>query len=316
MDKSFTSLFSYRANDIENHVLVRVLGSGFWSAYSNSPQCVCVAFHWNMAEEKYLEFLLIRRPPISWEISNLRRGTSRILAYTKRKRRHRLLMITAAVLACNFHVDRQVWTVSRSSHWFEMLETAFSDEEWYGNFRLSRQTFHFLMTEIEGEIARKDTNMRQAFSSRKRLAITLCYLGSTAEYRTIGNLFGVSASFVCLCIKDVCRAITRKLKRGFLSVPRGHDLGEVMRLYKEKWGFSSCAGAIDGTHIPIQAPLENYTDYVNRKSCHSIVIQAVVDARLLVGPAVFMTLECCQIQNCIIKDSKGSFLILTLKKHY
>ena len=159
--------------------------------------------------------------------------------------------------------------------------TTFSDEEWYGNFPLSGQTFHFLITEIKGEIARKDTKMRQAISSRKRLAITLYYLGSTAEYRTIGNLFGVSASFVCLCIKDVCRAITRKLKRGFLSVPRGHDLGEVMRLYKEKWGFPSCVGAIDDTHIPIQAPLENHTDYVNRKSYQSIVMQAVVDARYL-----------------------------------
>ena len=90
-------------------------------------------------------------------------------------------MITAAVLACNFHVDRQVWLVSRSSHWFEIAETTFFDEEWYGNFRFSRHIFHFLITEIEGEIARQDTNMRQAISSRKRLAITLYYLDSTAE---------------------------------------------------------------------------------------------------------------------------------------
>ena len=54
-----------------------------------------------------------------------------------------------------------------------------------------------------------------------------------------------------------------------------------MRLYKEKWGFSSCAGAIDGTHIPIQAPLENRTDYINRKSYHSIVMQALVDSKYL-----------------------------------
>ena len=79
-----------------------------------------------------------------------------------------------------------------------------------------------------------------------------------------------------------CRAITRKLKRGFLSVPRGHDLRKVMRLYqKKKWGFPSCAEAVYGTHIPIQAPLENHSDYVNRKSYHSIVMQAVVDARYL-----------------------------------
>ena len=94
--------------------------------------------------------------------------------------------------------------------------------------------------------------MRKAIPSRKRVAIALYYLGSTAEYRTIANLFGVSSSFVCLCIKEVSKAITRKLKTGFLCVPRGQDLREVMGLYKHKWGLPACAGAIDGTHIPIQ----------------------------------------------------------------
>ena len=40
-------------------------------------------------------------------------------------------------------------------------------------------------------------------------------------------------------------------------------------------------GAIDGTHVPIQAPLEKPTDYVNRKAFHSVVMQAYVDARYL-----------------------------------
>ena len=86
--------------------------------------------------------------------------------------------------------------------------------------------------------------MRKTIPSRKRVAIAVYYLGSTAEYRTIANLFGVSSSFVCLFIKDVSKTITRKLKTGFLSVPKGQDLREVMGLYKDKWGssFLSCRG--------------------------------------------------------------------------
>ena len=42
-----------------------------------------------------------------------------------------------------------------------------------------------------------------------------------------------------------------------------------------------CAGAIDGTHVPIKAPSQNHTDYVNRKSYHSIIMQALVDSRYL-----------------------------------
>lgn len=42
-----------------------------------------------------------------------------------------------------------------------------------------------------------------------------------------------------------------------------------------------CAGAIDGTHIPIVSPSDNHTDYVNRKGYHSVIIQAVVDSKYL-----------------------------------
>ena len=97
-----------------------------------------------------------------------------------------------------------------------------------------------------------------------RSRITLHFGAKVVKTKT--NLFGVSSSFVCLCIKEVSKAITRKLKTGLLCVPRGRDFRDVMGLYKDKWGFPASAGAIDGTHIPIQTLVENHTDYVNRKS--------------------------------------------------
>ena len=42
-----------------------------------------------------------------------------------------------------------------------------------------------------------------------------------------------------------------------------------------------CAGAIDGTHIAIATPHHNHVAYVNRKSCHSIVMQGVVDGHYM-----------------------------------
>ena len=83
-------------------------------------------------------------------------------------------------------------------------------------FRVTRDTFQFILNEIECEITRRNSPMRQAITVRCRLAIMLYYLSSTAEYRTIENLFGVSISFVRSCIKEVSTVIVQKMKKSSL----------------------------------------------------------------------------------------------------
>lgn len=62
------------------------------------------------------------------------------------------------------------------------------------------------------------------------------------------------------------------MKTKFTTIPQGEEVNEVMRIYKDKLQFSMSASAIDGTHIPIIAPVVDHADYVNRKGYHSIVI--------------------------------------------
>ena len=51
--------------------------------------------------------------------------------------------------------------------------------------------------------------------------------------------------------------------------------------FKTKWGMVQCAGAIDGSHVPVTPPALHHTDYYNRKGWYSMVIQAVVDHKYL-----------------------------------
>jgi hypothetical protein len=71
------------------------------------------------------------------------------------------------------------------------------DELWYANFRVTKETFTFILRKVEPEIAHENTHLREAVSAKRRLAVTLYYLAPTAEYCTIGNLFGVSRGRLC-----------------------------------------------------------------------------------------------------------------------
>ena len=131
------------------------------------------------------------------------------------------IAIIEAILVCLCHTrDRSLWMHPRSFTWIEMVEQTYNEELWYANFRVTKDTFTFLLNSIGREIYHADTRLRCAISIERRLALTLYFLASTAEYRTIANLFGVSRSFVCICVKDVCRAITKHLSK-VISFPQG-----------------------------------------------------------------------------------------------
>ena len=173
--------------------------------------------------------------------------------------------------------------------WEHVVLSTFTAEDWMENFRVSRETFVYLCTRIRPIIERQDTTMRRAISTEHRIAITLWYLATCSEYRTIGHLFGVARCTLCVIVHDTCKAINEVFTNDYISFPTGR---EVVDGFKNKWGFIQCAGAIDGSHIPVSPPALNHTDYYNRKGWYSIIIQAVVDHRYLFRDMCGMAREC------------------------
>lgn len=108
-------------------------------------------------------------------------------------------------------------------------------------------------------------------------SIALWRMGTNVEYRTISHLFGVGVSSACVIVHEVCKAIVNALLATYIKLPTGHQALEVVRGFEDRWNFPQCFGAIDGSHIPILPPVNNATDYYNRKGFHSIVVQALVD---------------------------------------
>jgi len=202
-------------------------------------------------------------------------------AFVRRQAMERLMFVVLmSVTCCKLSPERMIWTKERSSHWWEnVVKSTFAPQDWLENFRMSQCTFMYLCDELRSSIKKRDTEMRKAVPSDMRVALTLWFLATGADYRTISHLFGVSKSTVCLVTKDVCSAIIETLLPRYITFPTGAALREIINGFRNNLGFPQCAGAVDGSHIPIISPHECPADYYNRKGWHSIILQGTVDHR-------------------------------------
>ena len=176
-------------------------------------------------------------------------------------------------------ISRSVWNKPRSNNWWDLIvERTFSDEDWKKNFRMGKSTFSFLCEKLSPFISKEDTHLRQAIPVRKRVGVALWRLATNSDYRTIGHLFGISDASVCHITEEFCSSVVNNMLEDYIKIPVGEELDKVIAEFKHKWGFPQCVGAIDGSHIPVKAPVEFHADYYNRKGWYSIIPQGVVDS--------------------------------------
>ena len=121
----------------------------------------------------FLKLQFIKKCLSLSERDPLRKKTSFSSNFRKKQRMRRMQLVMAIALLLNPPVDRTIWMIPRSNHWFEIALTQLPQEEWYANFRVSKDTFNYILSEIAADISRKDTKLRKAISAEKRLAITL-----------------------------------------------------------------------------------------------------------------------------------------------
>ena len=154
------------------------------------------------------------------------------------------------------------------------------EEEWRENFRVSKTTFNKFCNELRPFLQKKRTSMRAPLDVKTRVAITLYYLCDEGRYRKVANAFGIGRSTVSTVIKEVTELISKKLGPKLIKFPTTtEEVEKSVNFFYKQHGFPQCLGAIDGTHVSIKQPLENHTDYLNRKGQYSINIQAVCDYR-------------------------------------
>jgi len=103
-------------------------------------------------------------------------------------------------------------------------------------------------------------------------------MANTEPLRTFADRFDVSISSVFRVIRRVIAWVLTKMD--VIKWPEDDHIWTVCNQFFLKRGIPKILGAIDCTHIRIEKPAINASDYCNRKKYFSINLQAVVDAQM------------------------------------
>ncbi|XP_033971453.1 putative nuclease HARBI1 [Trematomus bernacchii] len=158
---------------------------------------------------------------------------------------------------------------------------AFSEEYLYGRYRFSSEGLTYLSQLLEPHIANA-THQSCALTVPQTVCIALRFFATGSFLYSVGDAENLSKNTVCSAIHKVTQALTG-LAESFIVFPGTCPTQMIKEGFYSMAGFPRVLGCIYCTHIPISASLgENEGDYVNRKSFHSLNIQATCDHRCLI----------------------------------
>ena len=143
---------------------------------------------------------------------------------------------------------------------------------------MSRASFFSLCDTLRPFVQQQSTRMRSPVEVERQVALTLYYLADEGRMRKTANAFGLSRSTVSNVARKVCHAICEHMGPLLIRLPKTEqEVKEKTKKFFEVWQFPQCLGAVDGTHIDIEQPSDNASDYINRKGWFSLNVQACCD---------------------------------------
>ncbi|XP_066585878.1 uncharacterized protein [Prorops nasuta] len=163
-------------------------------------------------------------------------------------------------------IDRSDYSMRvRIRNYVTEVVSSYSENEFKSHFRITMNTFHFLLELLTPNLSRRSERCgRHPLSPEKQLLIVLWVMATPNSLRCISDRFGVGNATVWRSTRRIVNALY-SLVNIFIKWPSKEEAKETWQKIKERLGFPKVIGAIDGTHIKIAAPKENHEAYINRK---------------------------------------------------
>lgn len=169
-------------------------------------------------------------------------------------------------------IERRVPRVFRDrSTPFEVL----SDEEFRRRYRFTRHGF-FSILRMMGEEFEHGTRRSCPLTQPQQFAAFLKVLSANNFQLDSGDLAGASQSTISRIMARFSDWFARETGR-FVHWHDATSEASMKRRILQRWRLPDIVGAIDGTHVRIQAPSSNEYAYVNRHNYHSLNVSCIVD---------------------------------------
>ena len=153
------------------------------------------------------------------------------------------------------------------------------DAQYVAYFRMPKGVFHAVCGLYAPFLRKQDTCLRAAIAVEKRLAIVLYWIAHATSFMSVAGLFSIGKSTAVDIVHDGIRALRRHMVPSSICFPTGQELAQVLCDFEALCHLPQCAGALDGTFMGIEKPLNFGDSYFCYKRFHSIIILACVDAR-------------------------------------
>ena len=137
-------------------------------------------------------------------------------------------IVLMSVNCCNLLPERMIWRWRKVAIGGRMLCSPFTLQDWLESFCMSQCTFTYLCNELRSSIEKRYTEMRKAVPSDMCVALTLCFLATGADYRTISHLNSLASQNQCFQLQKICVLPLLKLLPQYVTVPTGAALREVI----------------------------------------------------------------------------------------